>query len=64
MELSPQLKSIIQSAVCKAHHVHPIITLTKDDKMKIECCCANFEVECFHICKKIMEGQPVMYIAS
>jgi hypothetical protein len=52
MYLTSELKSVIESLTCLEHKQHPVVVFN-EDRLKLECCCDTFKVQCFHIIKKI-----------
>jgi len=62
MEISANLKSMMEYAACTVHHRHPILTTSKDKKVKIECCCVDFKIECLQLCKKLIERRGMFVI--
>jgi hypothetical protein len=57
METSPNVKSVIEAITCPVHNEHPQIIMEGGNAVKLECCCAEFKVQCFYILKKLVEGE-------
>ncbi|MDB4901270.1 MAG: hypothetical protein JWQ63_551 [Mucilaginibacter sp.] len=52
MNLTPELKSVIESLSCPKHNQHPEV-IFDEEKIKLECCCPEFKVQCFYLIKKV-----------
>lgn len=52
MDLTPELKTVIESLSCPKHREHPVVTFD-EEKIKLECCCPDFKVQCFYLIKKL-----------
>lgn len=56
LEIDRELRNTINTLCCPKHNVRPDISEHPNGKLKLNCCCAEFKVQCFHILKKLMES--------
>lgn len=59
MESSPDFKAILETLSCPVHQRHPEIVILDDDGIKLNCCCVDFNNQCFYLLKKLIAGQPI-----
>ncbi|MDF2433698.1 MAG: hypothetical protein JWP44_3329 [Mucilaginibacter sp.] len=52
MDLTPELKSVIESLSCPIHKQHPKI-IHNEEKVTLDCCCPSFKVQSFFLIKKL-----------
>ena len=53
MELTLELRSVIEEVVCPDHGLHPQVVTKSDNSIELICCCPEFKVQCFHLLKKL-----------
>jgi hypothetical protein len=58
MEIDPNLRSIIEALSCSIHNQHPHIIIQQNERLKIDCCCDEFRLQCFHILMKLINLKP------
>ncbi|MDB5109467.1 MAG: hypothetical protein JWR67_581 [Mucilaginibacter sp.] len=52
MHLTNKSKSVIELLLCGKHKQRPVVIFDQE-KIKLECCCVDFKVQCFHLIKKM-----------
>ena len=57
MELTLELRSVIEEVVCPDHGLHPQVVTKSDNSIELICCCPEFKVQCFHLLKKLWSNQ-------
>ena len=52
MELTSELKGVIESLACPEHNKHPVVVIDRE-KITLKCCCPKCKAQCHYLIKKM-----------
>ena len=56
--MEQEFKPIIEGMMCTVHKKHPVVII-EDEKIKMNCCCDEFMVQCFYLLKKLSTNRDI-----
>jgi len=61
MELTVNARSVIEAVACPTHNKHPQIIMGEDNEIMLQCCCAEFKLQCFYILKIALQDNETTF---